>query len=265
MRIIDESLIPVGDAAYFKQGTWTHLQKAYKEAIDALARCIIKSYDPTKVYILYGCVATGTDPGARTFTAGAVYYAGEVYLVPSASFTTTGSNVAIANISEVFNTTDYSVDPQTTPGGASISLHTIRTIVITAGTAGTGDVPDFSLWLGNGNAHKDAYTDITSTVTLNTAVWNGFSGCQVLRWEDGTVSVKCILSHSATVSAGTGILTGLPIPSYPGGQVETLCDDEVGTITFHRCLLGFGSGTLVLREAISTTNKLAYISFTYKL
>ena len=263
MRIIDESLIPVGDAAYFKQGTWTHLQKAYKEAIDALAQCVIKDYDVTKAYILYGCVATGTNPGARTFTAGAVYYAGEVYLVPAASFTTTGSDVAVANITEVFNTTDYSVDPQTTPGGNSISLHIIRTIVLTAGVAGSGDAPDFTAWLDNGTAHKNAYTDISSTVTVNATDFDTTINKEIRSYEDGTISVTLGLGHTGTVAAGANVCTGLPASVNTVPVTAWGVDDISGTITKHGCYINL-SNALVLIDAISTTNKTFYISFTYK-
>lgn len=263
MRKIDETQITGTDGAYFKKGTWAHLQKAYIEALDALARVIIKDYDPTKVYILYGCVNSTTAP-IYTLTAGAVYYAGEVYLVDAVTFTSTGADVAVATIVTTNNTSDYSADPVISSEGNNLYMHNIRKVVIATGTAGTG-ISDYSNFIANNNAHIDAFEDITSTVTLNSATWNGFSAFQVLRWEDGTVSVRCLLQHTATVSAGTGILTGLPIPSYTGGQVETLCDDDTGTITFHRCLLGLGSGTLVLREAIATTNKTAFISFTYKV
>lgn len=209
MRIIDESLIPTGDAAYFKQGTWTHLQKAYKEAIDALAQAVIKDYSDTKVYILYGCVATGTDPGARTFSAGAVYYAGEVYLVPAASFTTTGAQVAVANITEAFNTTDYSVDPQTTPNGNPLSLHVIRTIVLSAGAVGSGDVDDFDDWLDNGNAHKKAYTDKSAQITLGTGFSNVSGAPIYYEYEDGTVLISAFLKYSGSKAANAVVLSGI--------------------------------------------------------
>jgi hypothetical protein len=215
MRIIDESLIPVGDAAYFKQGTWTHLQKAYKEAIDALAQAVIKDYDNTKVYILYGCVATGTDPGARTFSAGAVYYAGEVYLVPAASFTTTGADVAVANITEAFNTTDYSVDPQTTPNGNTLNLHVIRTIVLSAGAVGSGDVPRFNLWLNNGNAHANEYTDISSTVSVDSSIT--VVNKDVRQYADGTVMVSITGTISGNISV-RDLVSGLPGASFYGSK-----------------------------------------------
>lgn len=250
MRIIDESLIPSGDAAYFKQGTWTHLQKAYKEALDSLAQAIIKDYDNTKVYILYGCVATGTDPGARTFTAGAVYFNGEVYLVPAASFTSTGANVALGNIVVANNTTDYSVDPQITPGGASISIHKIRTIVITAGTAGSGDVDDFEDWLDAGVAHKGAYIDKSASVTLGSGFSNVSGAPIYYEYEDGTVLITALLKYSGSKAAGITILSGISA-------------EQVGLVNYAVCLLsgdtdqeGFVYKTPFITDIVSGTQGL---------
>lgn len=264
MRKIDETQITGSDGAYFKKGTWTHLQKAYIEALDALAKAIIKDYDPTKVYILYGCENSTTAP-IYTLSAGAVYYAGEVYLVDAVTFTSAGADVAVATIVTTNNTADYSADPVISSLGNNLYMHNIRKIVIATGTAGTG-ISDYSNFIANNNAHIDAYEDITASVTLNTAVWaGGFTDHIVKRWEDGTVSVNCTLQHAATVSAGTGILTGLPVGSDGGIQVELLVDDFAGTATFHHCTLQMNTGALVLRTAIGTTNKQANISFTYKV
>lgn len=263
MRKIDESKITSDKSMFFKQGTWTHLQKAYIEAIDALARVVIKDYDPTKVYILYGCVNSTTAP-IYTITAGAVYYAGEVYLVDAVTFTSTGANVAVATIATTNNTTDYSADPCEFSDGSLENVHNIRKVVIATGTAGTG-ISDFSNFLDNGNAHKSAYVDITSTVTLNTAVWAGTGTTFTVRkYEDGTVSVNAWLYHAATVAQGIGIFTGLPVPSTGGIQIVQMADDIGASYGIHNCALGLGSGALTLRTAITTTGVLAYLNFTYK-
>jgi hypothetical protein len=207
MRVIDESLIPTGDAIYFKQGTWTHLQKAYKEALDAIVQSLIgNGYDNSKYYILHGCVATGTDPGARTISAGAIFYDGEIYLVPAASFTTTGAQVAVGNITVTYNTTDYSVDPQTTPGGTPVSVHAIRTIVFTAGASGSGDV-NYSALVDY--LQEDCYKDISSSVTVNAAI--SVLNKEIRKYADGTITVSIVGTFSGNISAATVLVTGLPL------------------------------------------------------
>jgi hypothetical protein len=87
-----------------KSGTFAHIQSAYQEALSSAVQSIIfgSLYDPAKAYILHGCVATGTDPGARTFTAGAIFFNGEIYQVDAATFTTTGSQVAVGKITTTY-------------------------------------------------------------------------------------------------------------------------------------------------------------------
>jgi hypothetical protein len=228
MRIIDESLIPTGDAIYFKQGTWTHLQKAYKEAIDAIVHPLIGStYDSTKYYLLYGCVATGTDPGARTISAGAIFYNGEIYLVPAASFTTTGADVPVGNITVTNNTTDYSVDPQVTPGGNTVYVHKIRTNVFTAGASNSGDV-DFSD-LVNVVVGHNSYTTLPA-VSLGSgfSYVTSYDGGGRL-YEDGTVVYSTWVEWTGNKAYDTTILTGLPSVSGFNRIIPVIIGSPVGS------------------------------------
>lgn len=148
MKTILSNFISATAFQPFKQGTWEHLQQSYTEALDALVKSQIGStYDATKVYILYGCIATGTDPGARTFTSGAVFYNGIVYLVPAASFTSSGSDVAIGTITTSYYA-DAKADPVLFTDGSSHNVHEIKTMVISAGVSGSGDA-DFDDWIPN--------------------------------------------------------------------------------------------------------------------
>lgn len=74
------------------------------EIVDALAKFASKSIvemltryqtGVNSVYILWGIEFTGTNPGARTWTEGAIYYEGEIYLVEAGGVSTTGSNVLV--------------------------------------------------------------------------------------------------------------------------------------------------------------------------
>lgn len=110
------------------------------------------------------------------------------------------------------------------------------------------------------------FEDISSTVTLNSAVFSGgFTQVYIRKFPSGKVEVRCTLQHANTVAANTDILSGLPIPTIGGAMVVTLTDSITGTITFHECLHTFGDGKLVLREAISTTNIPCYLNYSYYL
>lgn len=263
MRIIDESLIPSGDAIYFKQGTWTHLQKAYKEALDALSKSLIgNNYSASTFYVLYGCVGTGTNPGARTISAGAIFYNGEIYLVPAASFTTTGSDVAVGTITVTSNYTDYSVDPQVTPNGNTVEVHKIRTIVFSAGASGSGDVNftalEYDLLAKN-------YKDISSQITVNAAI--SLSHKEIRRYEDGTVAVSINGTFSGDISANTVLITGLPLGSQFGYSDVVIM--QYGTTTpyiRHKGIFISFLGAGVINESIITlgSDNIISIEFIYK-
>ena len=140
MRKIDSSFIATASAQPFKQGTWVHLQSAYQEAITAIVNNLMGGVlDNVSVYVLYGCVNSGTYP-TYTVTAGAVYYAGEIYLVDAFTFTATGSNKAVGNIVTTYYTTN--ADPVEFTDGSSHNVHPIRKMVFTDLVSGTG-VTDF--------------------------------------------------------------------------------------------------------------------------
>lgn len=136
MRKLDTQYITNTISQPIKGGTLVHLQVAYQEALDALARNIVGvSVDNTKLYVLFGCVNTGTYP-AYNISGGAIFYNGEVFLVDAVAFTATGSNVAVASIATTYNVTN--ADPVTFTDGVAHNVHQIRKIVFAAGASGSG-------------------------------------------------------------------------------------------------------------------------------
>jgi hypothetical protein len=114
---------------------------AYQEALTALGNAVIgRLPDLSNLYILFGCVNTGTGLN-YIISAGAIYYNGEVYLVDAITFTATAGQVAVANIL----TTQYNVnaDPVTFTNGQSYNVHNIQKIVFSSAAAGSG-IGDFS-------------------------------------------------------------------------------------------------------------------------
>lgn len=145
MRKYDTSAITTTIAAPVKGGTFVHLQLAYQEALDAIAKAVIGPFpQANKVYVLFGCVNTGTYP-TYTISAGAVYYNGEVYLVDAVTFTTSGGHVAVASIATTYFT-DQSADPVTFKDTSTHNMHQIRKIVLADGLSGS-TIADFSAFL----------------------------------------------------------------------------------------------------------------------
>jgi len=141
MKKIITSGITTAVGIPIKTGTVEHFQEAYQEALTALARMNILNYDASKIYVLYGCVNSGS--GANfVISAGAVFFNGEVYLVPAATFTTSGGNVAIGTVTTTYFTAT-NADPVEFTDAILRSVHEIRQIVISSGTSGATNYADF--------------------------------------------------------------------------------------------------------------------------
>lgn len=139
MRKLDISAITGTTGMPIKSGTLNHLQLAYQEAIAAVAQGLVgAAYSSSTGYILYGCVNSGSG-SSYNISAGAVFYNGEVYLTPSASFTTGGSNVAVGVIT-TGHYFDATADHVSFTDGSIKDVHVIRTMVFQAGLSGSGAV-----------------------------------------------------------------------------------------------------------------------------
>jgi hypothetical protein len=167
MRIIDLTPISSTVGMPVKSGTIQHLQLAYKEAIAAVANLLTNGYitpDTTDFFILYGCVNSGSGL-VFNITAGAIYYNGEVYLVPAASFTAPSGQTAVGTII----TSQYTVnaDPVTFTDGSNNNVHAIRTLNFAAGTSGSGNV-DFSGLIPNSLVLANTYPGaLPSSLTIS--------------------------------------------------------------------------------------------------
>lgn len=119
----------------FPQPSREFIQNAYKEALSHIVQNIVNdAYDPTKMYVLWGCVNSGLG-STFTISAGAVFFNGEIYTVPSASFIAGGGQTAVAKIT----VTNPAPDPILLKDGTPTSVHNVRQVVIASAVSGTGD------------------------------------------------------------------------------------------------------------------------------
>jgi len=205
MRKIDESKITSDKSMFFKQGTWTHLQKAYKEITEETIKSLIgSSYDATKVYVLNGCVNSGSG-SSFNISAGSVFYAGEVYLVDATTFTTSGGNVAVGTITTTNNTTDYSADPCLFTDGTYENVHNIRKFVIAGGATGSGtknySAFDFYPFAFN-------FKDISSNITAGTNIT--ISAIIARQYFDGSIAIWAIITTTSNIAADSDLISGIP-------------------------------------------------------
>ena len=109
------------------------IQAANKEAFGhAIISQIGNTYDPTKVYVLWGCVNAAT-PLPYTISAGAVFCGGEIFTVDAVSFTAAGT--AVANLSD---TSDG--DMRLFSDGSTKAVTRIKKVVIADGASGSGSL-----------------------------------------------------------------------------------------------------------------------------
>lgn len=136
-----------------KAGSIDHLQDSYKEIAANLVKQRRPSVLTTDVLILWGCVNSGSGL-VYNISAGAVYFNGEIYDVPAASFTSPGGQEAVGTISESPSLTE---DPTTFEDGSTHNVHITRRIVIASGVSGSG-TKDFADWISEGWIPVTAYT-----------------------------------------------------------------------------------------------------------
>jgi hypothetical protein len=137
MRKLDLSSISPTNGMPEKAGSLIHIQLAYQEAIAELQKAKIgNSYDPGSVYVLSGCINTGSGSN-YVISSGAVFYNGEVFLVDAATFTVAGGQVAEGAI-----VTSYYVgaeaDTVAFTDGNNRSVHQIRKVAYSSALAGSG-------------------------------------------------------------------------------------------------------------------------------
>lgn len=134
MRKLNTTAISNSNGMPVKGGTLDHVQLAYQEAVNALARNLIgRDIDNTRGYILFGLINTGS-AAAMNVTAGAVYFAGEVYLVDA--FNLNVAQTAVASVQTSYYQTN--ADPVTFTDGVQRSVHEVRKIIFTDGASGSG-------------------------------------------------------------------------------------------------------------------------------
>lgn len=162
MKTLDLSAVTPSVGIIPQKDTVEHITSSYLEGVASLAKSMIpESWQTGKLVILHGCVATGSNPAPRTLTAGAVFYNGEVYQVPAASFTTTGLQIGIWTLQDVNTGTESKLTD-----GSDVHVLVDNKFVFAAGLAGSGlfdeDETEGFSWMQN------SLIESTPTCTVGT-------------------------------------------------------------------------------------------------
>ena len=135
MKILDLNPVTPSVGVIIQKNTLLHITDAYKESFESLGKSMLPVSAYTgKLVVLYGCVITGTNPGARTITAGAVFYNGQVYQVQASTFTTTGSQIGIWTLVDL---NAASIESKLTDG-TDVHMLVNNAFVFSAGAAASG-------------------------------------------------------------------------------------------------------------------------------
>lgn len=136
MKKLATSAITNSAQFFPKKGTLEFLQLQHRETTAATIIALIgPTYNAGTVYVFSGVVNTGTYP-VYTVTAGVVFYNGEIYYIDAASFTATGTDVAVFSTIQTQYTTD--ADPCTFSDATTHNIHNIIKMQLTAGVSGSG-------------------------------------------------------------------------------------------------------------------------------
>jgi len=136
------------------------------ETIDNIGRSLTEqvvnqlidySYGLDNIVILYGLELTGSNPGLRSWTDGAIFYEGNIYIVEADSDTTTGSEVLVFD--------------DITPAG----VHEIKYATLVNGTVAAGigqDIEGANTTRYNRNYPKIDDSTVINVKTLEVNDWN---------------------------------------------------------------------------------------------
>lgn len=229
MRIINLNNISTTVGMPTKSGSLQHLQLAYREALAALGNLLTNQYETlnnTDFFILYGCINSGSGLNFN-ISAGAVYFNGEIYLVPAATFMASGGQTAVGTIV----TSQYSAinaDPVLFTDGNSYNVHDIRTLNFASGVSGSGNV-DFADLQPNMLVLANGYPGaLPSSLTVS-------FGKSIL-FDYSSAPNNCTVTFDFT-GAIPGTIVKLRFP-YASGKVLTvtagsgaIADKEGGTLT----------------------------------
>lgn len=141
MKYLDNQYITNSAKMPIKKGTLQFIQDSHKENLADFLRAVIGStYNGAKFYVLYGCENSGSGSN-YIISAGAVFFAGEVFRVDANTFTVGSGQVAKFTFNQTQYTTD--ADPVTFTDASTHNVHNIRKYTVAAGTS--DGLTDYSL------------------------------------------------------------------------------------------------------------------------
>lgn len=240
-----------------KSGTIAHLQSAYQEAFQIMMQNIygITSTDTT-VRVLYGCINSGGSTIGTTcnISAGAVYYNGELYFVPAASFVIATGLVAV--ISTVPNSTNFFVDatadPVTMTDLSTPYVHSqFKVTIVDGDSTATGYIVTFaSFSKAYSSATVEIYPLTTTEVTSTGGAVTVVTGGLVVKRSGDRIDISVNNSLSVTVT-GTPSAINISLAPFVDAvlsEVFNVLINAWDSTTNHSCWGVFGSTLTIAKN-----------------
>lgn len=218
MKHLLSAHIGVGVRQPATKETLDHLQQANIEVFNAMmVSAIGTSYDPTKIYVLYGLQLQIGVPsgGLQTITPGAVFCNGEVYLCQGTigSYPLPGGSVWVAN-----KTTSYysgaNPDPITFSDGSTANVHQSLTLDFAASASGSGTFNggasvnnDYTKLVNISDIFVVAAT-LTGTYTMErnqNVIYSGVSSSNTITIDTANIALNKTLYFNGLVNSGQTI------------------------------------------------------------
>lgn len=183
------------------------LQDSSVEIAAALFQgALTAAYDPTKVYILFGCIDSTPGGGTRTISAGWVFYNGVLYQVDAVTFTPGGGQTAVATIV----VTNPSPDPILFKNGSSHNVHNVSKVVIGSAVAGSG-ISDFANFISTKKVVLEAGN---ASYTINSTVFTNVTDLTITTPNDGITRNYLLLFKAFLINSNGNITSDADIQFY---------------------------------------------------
>jgi hypothetical protein len=251
--------------APFTKPALDNLQGNFSEIPASIIKALLGTYVTNDVIILEGFVITlSNSNNTATWTAGSVYYNGEVYQVSSGTLTKSSGVFLYSIIDSITNATFSD--------GTNNPWIEVRTITITSGTSGTG-IADYGAvtvlplypvqeaWRFVGTSGQPAYQNswATGPITSNVAF---------RKTPQGKVEFKGLAARTSTISSTSTIFT-LPSgyrPSSNGASFSVYTINDFTNVRTSLCLeIDPSTGTVTLEPGSTATDEIGFEGLSFYL
>jgi hypothetical protein len=258
----------------------TFLQDNLADVAEGISKFLVgdRSYNTSDFFVISGLRDTGTPP-VYAIAEGWIFYNGELYYC--SGYAGNPANDVIGTITTAYDT---SIDPVTFTDGVARNVHQVKTIVLSDGVLGSGDIDYVDLIFSQDKSYRKfaqgAYSSSSATGTttlplstdeLDPNTWlNGGTG-RFLPTEAGyyEISAQYILNAVGAVSATTNQLViqknGSTVRTIGGVSDYVGSDDTRHASGTYIVLLNGTTDYIELKAVQDTAQVLAYtVYFTGK-